>query len=357
MELPGILLSEYYRERGRSRVGRLVDTANSLGAFCETIVVLGDAAVRRSAEASACESAHPFYNLLSRGERGGRPRIVFIEPTLDVDVTQATLDLVRHTSDALDPHDRWGLVIATPEDAGSASPAAESLVSALRRSSSSDEDLRRRLYLLGDDAEVEAFFDVSNVPHTVLPRIADGGAFDGAAVFASALVGADVVAKLKGAVWFWEEARRDPTLRLAPLVELLGHEDLHVVAWHHALRYVARVLERPLIDGAGRDGRSSLAELSSPRLHLFSAAVRHDRPEDANSTPPSTSSDSGQFGTFVPTPVALRDALDDVRRAESAAGITSAVIRLERLNDTALGELCGWLTAAKLVAASLLNGE
>lgn len=366
LEVPGRLLGEYFRERGRSRIGRLVDAGNRLGAYCETVVVVGSSRLRQTAERLTAAAAHPFYNWLSPGERGGRPRLAFVEPSLDGDLVQATLDLVRRTSDALDLHDRWALVVEGPstiegpsttvasakaDDLATAEryAAAAPFLAALRQAAPRDDDLRRRLFFLTDEQAAPALPPEWNaLPHAKLPRIDTSTLCDGAGLFAATLVGADVVAQLKGAVGFWEQAKRDPALRLAPLVEFLASGDVRIAAWHHALLGTASLLG-PTVDPLRHDDRRALATSAGPRLHLFCDAVRRDRPSAAEDGPPVMPADAATFGPFVPVPQAVRRAFDDLRRAERSLGTASAAIRLRRLNDTALGELCGWFDAVKVV--------
>ena len=354
LEHPGRLLGEYFRERGRSRTGRYVDLGNRLGEYCETVVMIGSRRMRHMVETMIAATAHPYYNLLSPAERGGRPRLICVESSLDGDLVQATLDLVRRTSDAHDLHDRWALVVeagAANDDVATAErlAAAAPFITALRRAAPTDDDLRRRLFLLTDDAAPAALPpEIATLPHALLPRAATDTLCDGAGLLASAIVGADVVARLKGTIWFWEHAKREPEARLAPLVELLAADDLRIVAWHHALRPLAAALG-PASQGTGDDERRESARHLGPRLHLFCDAVRHDRPNAAEDGPLVMPADAGTYGTFVPVPQAVRRAFDEMRHTERARGTRSAVVRLRRLNDTALGESCGWFDAARAV--------
>lgn len=320
LELPGKLLSDYFRDRGRSRLGRQVEAANRWAETCDVVVLVAPHDAAESARALVVGVAHPFYNQLSHGGRGGRPALFVIEPTLDNDRLQGVRDLCEASSG------RWGLAVVE-------SPETNDVAYWFREHTTED------------------YFPLED-----------------AALFAVSLVGADVVALLKGSVWFHERGRQslatdDDAVRL---LDFIAAAPTQLVVWHDALfpltqRLAAGVCASLAVSrGAEYAARRRLLdEPSSRRLHLFSEVVRRDRlGAVAGEEPaPFITSDDALAGHCVPAPTALIAAYDEVRSAEIAAGTPSAEIRLTRLNDMAIGELYAWFEAVKLIADHVESGS
>jgi hypothetical protein len=338
LDLPGELLSEYFRERHRSRLGTIVTAANAWPDWCETVVLVAPQRDALAAKAMFAAAAHPFYNQLSAGGRGGRPRLIVLEPTLDHDRLQGALDLLKPTGDADVTHNRWTLVVAggeSPEVAATATP----FIAALNGDAA-------RHFVLGEAANSTSLATWDAPPF-----------FEPAALLASSTVGADVVQQLKGAIWFTEQAKSVPPAEneAVQLAEFLAHGPVEVVVWHSSLEPLACDFARQaksnvrVVAGFETAAQSELlaATSSARRLHLWSEAIRRDRlgtaePIHADGEPyPDVAVER-----FVPTPQPLIAAYEEVRAAETVSGIASAEIRLSRLGDPALGELSAWLSAA-----------
>jgi len=126
--------------------------------------------------------------------------------------------------------------------------------------------------------------------------------------------------------------------------------------WHHALLPLARRFAAEIAAAAGDDPacighdcqvevvagydpavqRRLLRTPGARRVHLFSEVVRCDRIGAADDERPTIG---------VPAPILLTEAYQAVRDAETAVAAASHEIRLSRLNDQAIGELCAWFTA------------
>jgi len=352
LDLPGELLSEYFRERGRSRLGRLVNTANRAAEKFETFVPAGPSGATAAAQALFEASAHPYYHRLSHGDRGGRPQLIFVEPTLDNDRLQAVADLLRPVDHGDAGGHRWAAAIVEPIDDPAATreqsfgDSNELLLATLRQSAASAGGLAARSFVLG------------NAPDAALAAFSGNPFFDGLAIFTTALIGGDTVSLFKGAVWFHEEAKQSPAAECEAvrLADVVCGRPATLVVWHHALLPLARRFAAE-ISAADDDDATCIAHgcrievvagydpavqrrlLRTPgarRVHLFSEVVRCDRIGAADDVRPAIG---------VPAPILLTEAYQAVRDAESAAAAVSHEIRLTRLNDQAIGELCAWFTA------------
>jgi len=124
---PERLLEDYNRvgQRADSALYAILQAARRLRDAVDRVIVLGDPCGVLGPRAIVESCGHPCHNELSRGDRGGRPRISFVGSSLDNDAIQGLLDLVTpagkpRSSDLLD---QWGMIAA--DTAGSEpSPAA-----------------------------------------------------------------------------------------------------------------------------------------------------------------------------------------------------------------------------------------
>ena len=111
VELPERLLSAYKADRRGSELGRILATAARLRDAVDRVVVLGIGGSYMGARALMEACCHPYHNELSRGERGGKPRMYFEGNNVDNDATQGLLDLLGHGRRVHDLSDRWAIVV------------------------------------------------------------------------------------------------------------------------------------------------------------------------------------------------------------------------------------------------------
>ena len=113
--------------RASSELFAVLQAAVRIRDAADRVIVLGDGCGPLGARAIFESCAHPFHNELSRGERGGKPRLSFAGSSLDNDALQGLLDLVAPAGRPRggDLLDRWALVIAdaTGDDAGTEAAA------------------------------------------------------------------------------------------------------------------------------------------------------------------------------------------------------------------------------------------
>ena len=117
-DLPRRLLAEYDTRRSESRLFAILAEARRIRDLVDRLVVVsggghtsggGIAAGTRLLVDCCC---HPFHDQLARGERGGRPRLTWIDGRFDNDRLHGLLDLIapvgRCPSDDL--LDRWAIL-------------------------------------------------------------------------------------------------------------------------------------------------------------------------------------------------------------------------------------------------------
>ena len=100
-------------------VGANSDVGQGNRETVDAVVVLGPQPFIAAARALFAASGHPYHNSLSRGQRGGRPRIYFPSAVPDNDALQGLLDILPHGARAGAIDERWGL-LAVDESADEA---------------------------------------------------------------------------------------------------------------------------------------------------------------------------------------------------------------------------------------------
>ena len=159
---------------------------------------------------------HPYHNELSRGERGGRPRIFFTGENFDNDAQQGLLDVLAVPRTANSVDDRWALiVIGNSSDALETAVALRTFAAALRESLGNDAELLPQLIVpiaakgsrLFERASALGCSDVLEIP----PNDDDTlSILSAAGLLPGSVMGLDIVKMLEGAAAMTEHFRSAP---------------------------------------------------------------------------------------------------------------------------------------------------
>jgi glucose-6-phosphate isomerase len=103
--LPERLLAELAGQGAQSEIERLRASADRLASRCDSVVVLGIGGSYMGARALLESCCHPFYNEVTKAQRGGRPRIYFEGNNVDTDAVRGLLDVLQNSPG------RWGIVV------------------------------------------------------------------------------------------------------------------------------------------------------------------------------------------------------------------------------------------------------
>lgn len=111
--LPEKLLSEYEADRQGSELARILATTKKLMSEVDRVVVLGIGGSYMGAKALMDACCQPYFNELSRGQRGSRPRIYFEGNNVDNDASQGLMHLLGADRGQLGDsvEDSWGIVV------------------------------------------------------------------------------------------------------------------------------------------------------------------------------------------------------------------------------------------------------
>ncbi len=216
--LPEKLLAEYEQLRGKSELGRILASTKSLMEQVDRVVVLGIGGSYMGAKALMDGCCQPYFNELSRGERGSRPRIYFEGNNVDNDASQGLLHLLgahrQHVASSVD--DSWGVVVISKSGGTLETAAAfRQYLAALTASCGGDmEKVRSRLIpVTGSSGKLHDFAtelgcsEIFPVPDGV------GGRFSvlsAVGLVPAALMGINVMKLLEGAKAMNEHFRTAP---------------------------------------------------------------------------------------------------------------------------------------------------
>ena len=207
VKMPDRLLIEYEANRQASELGRLFKRATHLHKIVDRIVVLGIGGSYLGARAIMESCCQPYWNELSRGDRGSKPRMVFEGNNFDNDASQALLHLLgaHKNQPATSELERWALVVISKSGGTLETAAAfRQFLAALESSTGGNRErllellvpvtgLGGKLHKMADELGVTEFYPV---PDGV------GGRFSilsAVGLVPAAMLGVNVVELLQGA--------------------------------------------------------------------------------------------------------------------------------------------------------------
>ena len=206
---PKRLLLEYEQDRHGSKLAQLFKVANRMHASVDRVVVIGVNGVHSGARTFLDGCCQPYWNELSRGDRGSKPRIYFDGNNLDNDATQGLLSLLGATEGrpSTSELDAWGLVVVGDGDQSIAS--LEPFMRALEVSCSGDLSKvhQRLIAVTGTDGALRRRVDEIGCPNIFpYPNFDSEQEGVGFTVFSpiglvpAAILGVNVIELLLGAV-------------------------------------------------------------------------------------------------------------------------------------------------------------
>lgn len=336
---PTALLEQYSRHRSDSVVGHLFHVANRIHATVDSVVVLCGADAALGAEAIAQSCTQPYWNHLSRAERGSKPRIFFIDDQSDNDSIQGLLHLLgahRPTTRNSHPED-WALVVLSAEDEPDhAMWQLEPLLNALKRQFANEpEQIAQRVIAVapsrGSIAEqVRAIGSRDVFPCYEEP--APLQCFGPLGLLPATLMGVNIMELLAGASWMskhFHTTALDENLVLRFLgwqsrCESVGRFADPVQAWNPGLEAWQR-WHCGLVKGFGQGAICSEGR--------YDVRIVIDRPKF----------DPIHFADGTTAPDRLQHRMDRHAEALQREKIPRAAIHLGELDELHVGQLMQWM--------------
>lgn len=370
VDLPDRLLADYGTKRPESELYAILRTARRIRDAVDRVVVLGGGADIMGVRAVFEACCHPFHNELSRGERGGRPRLSFEGFLFDNDSAQGLLDLVaphgRPRGDDL--LDRWAILVV---DAGGDAPEAAVttwlFLAALLEAVGGDVPRLAELVVpitgrtgrLADFAQGLGCADAFAIPASVGGLF---GTFTAVGLLPASIVGIDVVRLLEGAAAMNRRFRESPVsdnpvlqhVAVSHLAEVeSGITGRGLSGWSKQLEAVGRWYDLLRSGSLGRGGERAAGgtlitnlvvgecrrdRLTVPSPELF--AAKQDEPDEL---------------VGKTWPELLAAAVASTHEDDARAGRPTADILLPRIDEHVIGQLLQMLMLATAVEARLVG--
>jgi glucose-6-phosphate isomerase len=387
-QLPRQMLENYRRHREASDLGKILHIAHRLQETVDRVVVLGTGSSTRGTRALMEGCCQPYFNELSRADRGGKPRMYFGGDHLDNDSLQGLLHLLdssrtspRHPIRSV--RERWALIVIGQDgEALETMVAFRTLVSALREAAG-ESALADLVVPITDHQGRLAAFARELGCQDVLPM--RGGAGEGASAFScagllpAAILGINVMSLLEGAIAMTEQFLTGPpganrVLDYAAVCHLVNQKGgllRNFIMWAQALEAVGAWYGQLLVESLGSSARgvTSVAmgnEWNAPFPSRQHPERRHDKlmvnvtVENWRTDPlqvASSSLDSDGWVELVgkSLPEIMAHTYENTKEKRYAAGHPMVEMRLPTVDEPSLGQLMQMLMLATVVESRLIG--
>ena len=370
-------LQEYAQSRTNSQLGRVFKRANRWHSLVDRVVILGCGSACTGAKAMVDSCCQPYWNELSRAERGCKPRVYFEGDSFDNDSLQGLLHLLEvHKGQVVgDEMDRWALLMAVPNNANQQVTKTDAaffhLSRALANSVADDQQSIAELNAIVSEATVsgnnqsqqdENFANLGGDSFTVPVNLQGPfSLFSPVGLLPAALVGINVMELLAGAAHMTQhfrtfEAKENLVLQLVAFNQLLRqHKGVHgrtVRLWSKSLLTFGKWYEQFSAEIANR---TNTTQRKSPfhrsELHSVSHSLATDDPIDAivNIITEQWRFDTLSFHhTGSTTPLSYTKALQEELASENRNG-SAANLVLPKIDELHMGQLFQlWMLASML---------
>lgn len=290
IDMPERLLKAYETDRANSELHQILEVAKRLRDEVDRIVVLGIGGSYMGARAILESCCQPYYNELSRAERGGRPRIYFEGNNVDNDHSQALLQMLGNGKPAETLEEKWAIVVISKSGGTMETAVAfRQFLRALESSVGGDAEKLARLVvpITGESGKLASLADELGCPDRFPVPDGVGGRFSilsAVGLLPAALMGTDIVAMLKGAVAmnqrFKEASMGDnPVLDYTAVAHLMeeqqGAHTRILSVWSKSLEALGLWYDQLLAESLGKDERGALPLTVVNTRDLHSRAQQH----------------------------------------------------------------------------------
>jgi glucose-6-phosphate isomerase len=388
IRLPEVMLESYRRHREESELGQVLRVARLLQETVDRVVVLGIGGSSMGARALMEGCCQPYFNELSRADRGAKPRMYFEGNNVDNDSLQGLLHLLRpagsgsnSTTTSLEA--RWGLIVISKSGGTMETAVAFRLFLAALRESAGEGALPNLVVPVtgasGGLAELARALGCANV----LP-VPDGvgGRFSvlsSVGLLPAAVLGINVISLLEGAIAMNEHFRS-----LAPgsnvvldyvgachLAEQKGATVRILSVWAKALEAVGLWYDQLLAEslGKGELGATPITTVNTRDLHsrqqqhqegrrdklVINVAVDQWRTDPLRLQADLLNQDGLNDLAGKTVSEIMAAAIQGTNEALHAASRPTVELRLTAVDEAALGQLLQMFMLATVVEGRLLG--
>ncbi len=287
IDLPRQMLSAYHADRRGSELARMIERAKRLRDQVDRVVVLGIGGSYMGAWALMNACCQPYFNELSRADRGGRPRMYFEGNNLDNDAIQGLLHLLGQKFGEA-PWDRDWAIVVISKSGGTIETAVafRVLLRELQRHLGDRSVTDYVIPVTGASGRLAqlcnalGIHDRYSVPDGVGGRFS---IFSAVGLLPAAILGLDVVALLKGAIAMNEHFAAAPPaenlvlnfVAVNHLLEQRGAVTRVLSIWNKSLEYVGLWYDQLLAESLGKSGAGALPLTTVNTRDLHSRAQQH----------------------------------------------------------------------------------
>ncbi|MEL7498814.1 MAG: glucose-6-phosphate isomerase [Planctomycetota bacterium] len=213
-ELPERILDEYQSDRQNSELGRILDTAKRLSQQVDKVVLLGIGGSYMGARALMECCCHPYFNEMTRAQRGGRPRMYFEGNNIDNDWSQGLLEFLETDSQGEGPEGNWAVVVISKSGGTLETASAfRQYLRALETKVGAERLAELVVPVTGASGKLASLADEIGCQDRFLVPDGVGGrfsVFSAVGLLPAAILGIDIVALLEGAAAMNSRFRTEP---------------------------------------------------------------------------------------------------------------------------------------------------
>lgn len=385
-QLPERMLAAYKKDGAASELGRILGTANRLRDQVDRVVVLGIGGSYMGAKALMDGCCEPYFNELSRGQRGSRPRMYFEGNNIDNDASAGLLSLLGGGRPATSVDDRWAIVVISKSGGTLETAVAfRQFLEALKKSTgASQSDLGKWVIpVTGDSGKLFNLSKALGCPEIFSVPDGVGGrfsVFSAVGLLPAAILGLDIVRMLEAAAAMNKHFATAPVGKNAVLDYVgVGHllerergANLRVLqVWSKALECAGLWYDQLLAESLGKAemGATPLTAVNTRDLHsraqqhqegrrdkLFTNVIvdhwRHDPLKVGHSE---LNQDSLNDLANKTLPELMSAAIAGTNEAYHEDGRCTADIHLPKVDEAALGQLFQMLMLATVVEGRIMG--
>lgn len=289
VDLPARLLTAYRNDRSNSELESILAAARGIRERADRVVVIGIGGSYMGARALMDSLCHPYFNELSRGQRGSYPRMYFEGNNVDNDALQGLFDLLVTGNKWSEIEDRWALVPIS-KSGGTTEPAVafRLLLSNLQKLAPQDAH-KFIVPITGKDGRLDHLTQQLGCEEMLEVPDGVGGRFSvlsAVGLLPAALLGIDIMRLLEGAKAMTEHFQTAaPADNLVLQFAAIGHlmevkrdANIRILAtWAKSLEAVGLWYDQLLAESLGKNelGTTPITAVNTRDLH--SRAQQHQQ--------------------------------------------------------------------------------
>jgi glucose-6-phosphate isomerase len=286
-DLPQRLLTAYQQNRAESELAQVLRIAKRLQERVDRVVVLGIGGSYMGARALMDACCQPYFNELTRGQRGGKPRLYFEGNNVDNDAVEGLLYLLGVGRPARSVDDRWAIIVISKSGGTLETAVALRIFLRALRDSVGHELLGELVIpITGRGSPLEQLCRELGCKETLEVPEGVGGRFSvlsSVGLLPAAVLGINVVALLEGAAAMTEHFRSAPAGQNLVLDYVgachcalqAGRTIRALCVWSKALESFGLWHDQLLAESLGKEGRGATPITVVNTRDLHSRAQQH----------------------------------------------------------------------------------